>query len=109
MSRLKYKKSRVYRSELKESLVKCFGDKYEVDDVLDFLCGNGCDYPIGHYDVIKHPSVKTSAIQRFNCFWVYPIMLVVVCPIKWLFTGRSGFGTDSKPYEILQFLLGDVK
>jgi hypothetical protein len=110
MKLFKYKKSKAYKFEVKRSLDEFYGEyNYNIDDVLNFLCEHGGEYPLGHYDVIKYPKVNTNIIQRLNVFWVYPIMGLLICPLKWLITGRSGFKPDSKMLKILQFLLGDMR
>ena len=78
-------------------------------EVLDHLFGHhNNDYqPKSRYTLRRYKQVKTKKIHRINAIWVYPLWIVLIAPIKWLLTGKTGVQTESKAYRVLRFLLGN--
>ncbi len=104
MSKLLVKTRKPYRHLILQEL----GDNPTAEDVLDHLFGNRDGWVNSDYTVREYVPVKSNLLQRVNVLWVYPLLLAVVCPVKWLLTGRYGFKTESSLYRGICFLLGDT-
>lgn len=84
-------------------------DNPTANQVLAHLLGDADGWIASDYTVRVYEEVKTNPIQRLNAVWVYPIYALIVAPIKWILTGRTGVRTESRFYSVLKFLLGDPK
>lgn len=112
MSVFENKQREICRYDIEGELENLYGydkmDKYTIDKVLNHLCGNYEYRSDSDYKVVAryHKYGKITLLQRVNKLWVYPTLLLLVCPVKWLITGDFGFNTDSYFGNILTKLLG---
>lgn len=81
------------------------GDKATADSVLDVMFDN--DLGDSEYIVLhrRNPYIESTKIQRFNMFWLWPIMLVTA-PIRFVVTGSIGVDKYSKTGRLLTRLIG---
>ena len=113
MSTFESKQRETYRSEIESELKELSGydrmDKETIKKVLDHLCGTYEYRSDSEYKVVNRYRKydKVTFLQRINKLWVYPALLLLVCPVKWLATGDFGFKTDSRFGDILTKLIGD--
>ena len=113
MSVFENKQREAYRSEIESELKELYGydrmDKETVKKVIDHLCGTYEYRSDSEYKVVNRYRKygKITFLQRINRLWVYPSLLLLVCPVKWLVTGDFGFNTDSRLGHILTKLIGD--
>ena len=97
------KTKRPFKSLIKKELP----ENATADDVLTHLFGDvdgwiNSDYTVREYE----PECKSNVIQRILWLPILILLIVIICPLKWLITGRYGLKTESKIYEFINFLTG---
>lgn len=92
-------KKEAHRFQIESKLV----DRNKAKEVLDLLFDEDGDYVIYHYEDPYH--VNSSILQRVNLLWVWPALLLI-CPFKWLFTGKFAVNSHSKFAKAVEKLIG---
>ena len=95
---------RLFRHEIEKELSK----DATKNDVLDFIFGSYNDNFNSDYYVINRfgGKTKTNLIQRINTLWFMPLWVIIVMPIQYLSTGKTGISKDSKFGLAVQWLIG---
>ena len=104
MSILFRKTTKPYKHLIRKEL----GKNPSANDVLDHLFGDCDGWVNSSYTIRKYEKSDSNLIQRLNRFWAYPLFLLFIFPIKWVFTGVWGCETESKTMKVLKFLMGDI-
>lgn len=105
---MKEKTNEAYRHVIEKELKESFGENFTANDVLKYFFGDYNNEYRSHsrYTLHRYSKPEQSAVQRLNILWVWPLYAVLVAPIKWVITGRSGVKAESKAGKILSWLLG---
>ncbi|MEG1651885.1 MAG: hypothetical protein RRZ38_00240 [Hafnia sp.] len=98
-------------SEIKKANVLDSLNDKQINALLDHFFGsysNGYE-PSSDMKIVwrDDPFVKTTAIQRMNYLWVWPLYFLFIAPVKFIFTGETGTSKDSFFGRILKFLIGN--
>lgn len=100
---IKAKTKQCYKYAVKSELP----DNATADDVLDHLFGDSDGWINSHYTIREYEEVKTNIAQRIATPFVWLIFVIILCPVKWLLTGRYGFKTESMLYKVFKILTGE--
>lgn len=76
-----------YRHVLERSLK----DKAAAREALDLLFDDDSDYIILHR---RNPYIKTTALERLNMFWAWPLTLICA-PFMYVIWGEMGWSEES--------------
>mgnify|MGYP003667186821 CR=1 FL=1 len=104
MSKIFRKTTKPYKHLIKKEL----GKNPTADDVLDHIFGDYEGYVNSRYTIREYVKSDSNLAQRLNRFWAYPLFLLFVFPLKWVFTGVWGCESESKTMKVLKFLMGDI-
>lgn len=97
------KTKKPYKSLIKSEL----HEGATADDVLDYLFGDRDGWINSDYTIREYEEVKTNILQRIATPFVWLIFVIILCPVKWLLTGRYGFKTESMLYKVFKVLTGE--
>lgn len=87
-------KSETYEHEFKAELEDNYGKDYTREDIIAHLFGDYDDWRRSSYTLYTYKvKPKQTLFNRFNLLWVYPVFLLLVFPVKWMFTGEWGYRT----------------
>ena len=77
-----------------------------VKDLEEHLFGDEHGCIDSNFYICEYDTPQNTIFQRLNRIWVYPLFLVLICPLKWILTGRFGFKASSKTGQLLTKLIG---
>jgi len=97
------KTKKPYKSLIKAELQK----GATADDVLDHLFGDRDGWINSDYTIREYEEVRTNIVQRIATPFVWLTFVIILCPAKWIVSGRYGFKTESKMYKLFKFLTGE--
>ncbi len=99
-------KRKTYRSEFEKELKEAYGDNYTSKQIMEHLFGDCDGWKNGSYTLYTYKDKpKSTLFNRFNLLWVYPIFILVVFPVLWMFTGQWGTERESKLGKVLEWLV----
>lgn len=87
-------------------LTEAGGKSATAETVLDVLFGQFNDDDSIYLVKYRHnPYIRTTAMQRINLFWVWPLMLITA-PVRFILTGSAGVSTSGRLGLTLRKLIG---
>lgn len=99
-------KRKTYEHEFENELKDCYGDDYTRAQMIAHLFGDHDGWKNGSYTLYAYKNKpKRTLFNRFNMLWMYPVFLLVVFPLKWIFTGEWGSERSSKLGKAIEWLV----
>ena len=102
------KTKKPFKSMVRKEIVESYGEKFTGEQVLSHLFGDCDGWINSNYEIYRYEKTKKTIINRLNSVWVYPVYAAFIAPVKWIVTGSTGVESDTKMYNLLVWLLGEL-